>query len=81
MSNRLPIDPLWQPKAQSLKPRDLKRVRRHTLSAFTRAAPYPLDTFRIEQRHRRNLLVLDIVFCVLFGIAGLCLVLAALQLW
>jgi len=76
--NRLPIDPLWRPKPQSLKARDMRRIQRHALPAFTRAVPYPLDQFVEEQHRRRVLFWLDVAcFGMMLAIA-ICLVLVVM---
>lgn len=61
-------------RAQPLKPRDMRRVNRHTASAASRAILWPVDEFALEQHRRRVIFYLDVACLGVFGGIALCIV-------
>lgn len=72
--NDWPLSPLYQPSPQALKPRDLKRFRRHSLPSLERVMLTQIDRFELERRQRRELFLLDCACVVMFAIIAVCLI-------
>lgn len=66
MSNRLPIDPLYHVEAQSLKRNEARRLARHSLPAFNRAARFPLDAEAAWNERWRRMAIFDVCLAVLW---------------